>query len=158
MRIPRGACPHWLIRTPLSTLVTSDRVKQCAMQRETDPSFLPSPSALRPKNYITFKRGGRRRRDLGRTSVRPSGLKRSAADDDDDDGGNSENESSAVVVAADADELRTGFVVENDDDVASSSTGRSGRGYGSALDSLTGGEAGASEAIKALSRAVVVAW
>ena len=28
MRIPRGACPHWLIRTPLSTLVTSDRVKQ----------------------------------------------------------------------------------------------------------------------------------
>ena len=33
MRIPRGACPHWLIRTPLSTLVTSDRVKQCALPR-----------------------------------------------------------------------------------------------------------------------------
>ena len=30
MRIPRGACLHWLIRTPLSTLVTSDRVKQWA--------------------------------------------------------------------------------------------------------------------------------
>ena len=29
MRIPRGACLHWLIRTPLPTLVTSDRVKQC---------------------------------------------------------------------------------------------------------------------------------
>ena len=32
MRISRGACPHWLIRTPLSTLVTSDRVKQCCFR------------------------------------------------------------------------------------------------------------------------------
>ena len=78
-------------------------------------------------------------RARARARARPFGLKRSAADADADSGNNSENESSA---------LRTGFVVEyDDDDVASGGpTGSGGRGRGRAR-----ARAGASKRCRALS-------
>ena len=127
-----------------------------SMQRETNPPSLPPPQELHAER-APFKRerlGGRGRsvvdvetlavlpstRPPARARARPFGLKRSAADADaaDADGGNnSENESSA---------LRTGFVVEyDDDDVASGGpTGSGRRGRGRA-------RAGASKRCRALS-------
>ena len=54
MRIPRGACPHWLIRTPLSTLVTSDRVKQCSSPQHliTSKQFGPVSGLQRDTSEI----------------------------------------------------------------------------------------------------------
>ena len=58
MRIPRGACPHWLIRTPLSTLVTSDRVKQCLVHT----SGAPNEGIGKPNVHVDSSQAGRNAR------------------------------------------------------------------------------------------------